>query len=457
MTVTLFRRRRAPRWVGLALATVLLAGGVVAAASADDRDDELAQQRSALAGQAGAAQAQVDGRAALLAEAEQRVTAAQASVAQAAVDVTNARAALAAAQEQVAQAKALDDQRARELAQAEDQLAAARQREQQGQHDLADERDQLAQATALSFQQDNPLLSVATIVDAAGGTADLSNRIQWAANSIATTQSGLDRLEQIQRQLMQQRGTTEVAEARADDAKQAAAAQLATTQAVEQAAQVAEAALEQALATQQQALAGQQQAEAAAAGALADAKTQLASVQDQQAAVNAEIAQRAEAARQAAAAAAAEAAAGAAGQAGSGPVTSSSAGLIWPIDPSQAWISSPFGWRVNPIGGYSELHDGTDFAAGCGTPIRAVVAGTVIKSYFGDGYGNRIFVDHGWVGGVYMISASNHMMSPGLPVGTYVNQGDIIGYVGTTGYSTGCHLHFHLYVNGGLVDPTGYL
>jgi len=460
MTVVRRRDRRVPRWAAFAVGLAVTFGAAVNPVWADGRDDELARQKSDLAGQAQQAQSHVDGQAALLADAEQRVTDAEAAVTAAQGQVAQAQEAVAAAQEQVRQAKALDDQRAQELKDAEGFLADAQAKEQRGQTDLAGERDQLAQATALSFQQDNPLLSVATIVDAASGTADLANRIQWATTSINSSQATLNRLEEIQRQLIQQRGTTQVAEARADDAKQAAAAQLSQTQAAEQTAREAEASLEQALATQQQALANQQQARADAATALSDAKAELASVLDQQAQVNDEIAQRAEAARQAEEARRAEAARQAAAQQAApapAPDGGSSSGLISPIAPGQAWVSSVFGWRVNPIGGFSEFHDGTDFAAGCGTPIRAVAAGTVIKSYFGDGYGNRIFIDHGWVNGVYIITASNHMMRAGLPVGTHVNQGDIIGYVGTTGYSTGCHLHFHLYANGSLVNPLNYI
>ncbi|MDR1808231.1 MAG: M23 family metallopeptidase [Propionibacteriaceae bacterium] len=449
-------------------------------------DDDLEQRKDELAGQATEAQAYVDGQAALLADANQRVADAEARVAAAETDVANAQARVAAAQDEVtkaqealkaaqaavALAKAHDDLKAEELAAAQQDLTAAQAREKQGEATLAEEHQRLAELVAASFQQNSSLISIATVLDFTGDISTLGNRIQWAQTSAMSQQESLDRLKEVQRQLITARGETQVAEARADDAKAAAAAQLAQTQELEAQAEAAEAAVEAALASQQaaladeqtalaaqrDALAGEEAAKADAATELAAAEDQLAAIQREQEEVNAEIARRAEEARLAAEEAARQAASSAAGASGSGYTGSTSwSGLIRPISASESWISSPYGWRYNPIGGYSELHDGTDFAANCWTPIRAVAAGTVIKSYFGDGYGNRVFVDHGWVNGHYLISAYNHMVQPGLPVGTWVNQGDIVGYVGTTGYSTGCHLHFHLYVDGVLVDPMGYL
>ncbi|MDR1264771.1 MAG: M23 family metallopeptidase [Propionibacteriaceae bacterium] len=301
--------------------------------------------------------------------------------------------------------------------------------------------------TALNFQQGGSLISVAAVLNFDSGATDLANRIQWAENAVQSSQSSLDRLETIQRLLIAARGDTAVAEARADDAKRAADEQLAQTEAAEAEAALAEQTLSAALDERRAALAAESQAQSQAEAALAEAQSQLDALRREQAEVADEIARRAEAARQAAAAAAQPPGGGYSGV--------GSSGLIRPIP--TAWISSPYGWRYNPIGGFSELHDGTDFAANCWTPILAVASGRVIKSYFGDGYGYRVFVEHGWVGGQFMTSAYNHMVQPGLPVGSWVNQGDVVGYVGTTGYSTGCHLHFHLYVNGSLVNPMSYL
>jgi murein DD-endopeptidase MepM/ murein hydrolase activator NlpD len=126
------------------------------------------------------------------------------------------------------------------------------------------------------------------------------------------------------------------------------------------------------------------------------------------------------------------------------------AGLLKPVDGP---VTSGYGYRVNPISGLSELHDGTDFGAACGTPIRAAAAGTVtFRGWYG-GYGNRIEIDHGTLGGRTVKTAYNHMEGYAVANGAAVARGEVIGYIGTTGYSTGCHLHFHTWINGSLVDP----
>lgn len=109
--------------------------------------------------------------------------------------------------------------------------------------------------------------------------------------------------------------------------------------------------------------------------------------------------------------------------------------------------------RVHPVLGYSKLHDGTDFAAGCGAPIRAAADGVVSERYFNAGYGNRLMIDHGSKGGTYVTTGYNHATSYTVSVGDHVSQGQVVGYVGTTGYSTGCHLHLMVWENGSVTNP----
>ena len=118
---------------------------------------------------------------------------------------------------------------------------------------------------------------------------------------------------------------------------------------------------------------------------------------------------------------------------------------VWP---TTGPITSPFGYRTNPIGGYSELHDGTDVGAACGTPVVASWTGVVTSARFESGWGNRIVVDSG----IYK-AAYNHLQSMSVVAGQTVTAGQVIGAVGTTGYSTGCHLHFSTWVNGQITDP----
>jgi murein DD-endopeptidase MepM/ murein hydrolase activator NlpD len=122
----------------------------------------------------------------------------------------------------------------------------------------------------------------------------------------------------------------------------------------------------------------------------------------------------------------------------------SAAGFVWPVG---APITSPFGWR------WGRMHEGVDLGAEYGTPIVAAAAGTVIYAGWLGGYGNLTVIDHG--GG--LSTAYGHQSQIVVGVGDQVAQGQVIGYVGSTGHSTGPHLHFEVRVDGQPVDPLGYL
>lgn len=123
---------------------------------------------------------------------------------------------------------------------------------------------------------------------------------------------------------------------------------------------------------------------------------------------------------------------------------SSSAGLVWPV---QGTITSSFGPR------WGRMHEGIDIAGGSGTPIAAARSGTVIVAGWSGGYGNLVVVDHG--GG--LSTAYAHLSSIAVSVGQGVGQGTVVGGMGTTGHSTGVHLHFEVRVGGAAVNPLGYL
>jgi murein DD-endopeptidase MepM/ murein hydrolase activator NlpD len=127
------------------------------------------------------------------------------------------------------------------------------------------------------------------------------------------------------------------------------------------------------------------------------------------------------------------------------------------IRPVGGPVTSPFGMRVHPITGVTKLHTGTDFGAACGTPIRAARAGTVLAAEFNTAYGWRTVIIHGVVGGVLLTTTYNHQQYLGVDPGQQVQAGEVIGNVGTTGYSTGCHLHFELIVNSDVVDPLPWI
>jgi murein DD-endopeptidase MepM/ murein hydrolase activator NlpD len=121
-----------------------------------------------------------------------------------------------------------------------------------------------------------------------------------------------------------------------------------------------------------------------------------------------------------------------------------SGSLIWPVN---APITSPFGMR------WGRMHEGIDLGAAYGTPIAAAASGTVIYAGWMEGYGNLTVIDHG--GG--LSTAYGHQSHIAVSVEEQVAQGQIIGNVGSTGHSTGPHLHFEVRVNGAPVDPLGYL
>ena len=120
-------------------------------------------------------------------------------------------------------------------------------------------------------------------------------------------------------------------------------------------------------------------------------------------------------------------------------------------------VTSSYGMRVHPIFGYYGLHDGTDFAGACGSPLYAATDGRVIASYFQTSYGNRLIVDHGFQRGVGLATIYNHATSYTVGVGDQLTRGQVVGYVGSTGWSTGCHLHFTVMANGNPVDPMNWL
>lgn len=115
-------------------------------------------------------------------------------------------------------------------------------------------------------------------------------------------------------------------------------------------------------------------------------------------------------------------------------------------------IISNFGYRIHPVYGTSRMHEGVDFSNACGTPILAAQSGKVTMASYSGGAGNMVQIDGGSVDTVYM-----HLSRFGVSSGQQVSRGEVIGYVGTTGTSTGCHLHFGVQKDGNYTDPVPYL
>jgi Membrane proteins related to metalloendopeptidases len=133
--------------------------------------------------------------------------------------------------------------------------------------------------------------------------------------------------------------------------------------------------------------------------------------------------------------------------------SNSNAQFLWPLPDGYRSVSSGFANRINPVTGKRELHNGLDLPAPARTPIYAADGGTVVLAKWNGGFGNCITINHG----NGYITLYGHCSSLNVTAGQVVNRGEVIGYVGSTGQSTGNHLHFTVFINGTAVDPSPYL
>lgn len=132
-----------------------------------------------------------------------------------------------------------------------------------------------------------------------------------------------------------------------------------------------------------------------------------------------------------------------------------SPGLL--LQPVPGRIGSGFGMRMHPIFHVWRMHSGVDIGSPCGTGIRAAADGVVIGVSYDSASGHRLTIDHGRVGDSEMATIYLHARSYSVHVGQRVARGQVVGHVGSTGWSTGCHLHFSVRVGGRLVDPARFL
>ena len=137
---------------------------------------------------------------------------------------------------------------------------------------------------------------------------------------------------------------------------------------------------------------------------------------------------------------------------GNSGASSSTGGFLYPL-PYAVSITDAYGYRIHPLSGTYKWHNGVDLAAGSGTAIYATKSGTVTSACYNEAYGYMVTINHG----DGYSSLYGHMTNYIVSAGDYVTQGQTIGYVGSTGWSTGPHLHFTIYYNGADVNPMNYV
>jgi murein DD-endopeptidase MepM/ murein hydrolase activator NlpD len=428
--------------VAVALASTLSATLLATPASAD----ELISQRARVKQQIAKTKSDLN-------ESSDALSAAVVAVDKAQNKLDAASARLEATRQELTAAQMKDAQMATKLQQARADLAAAVAAVVAGQARLDAQQIKAGRAVREQYQQQTNLLPIALLVDP-NSTEDLQTRLQWSTTLFDTAQAEIDRLTLLQRQLNAARARQSELEATVAAARREAAANLTIEKELEARAAADEA-------TVARLLRERRASEDAAAADVAQDKARYSQLIKERASVERRIAARI--AKAAAERKAAERAAAARkttkhswrsghtrGSSNHSTMSSAGHGFSYPVPPR---ITSPFGMRFHPVLHYWKLHDGTDFGARCGKPIRAPRAGRVAERYYNAGYGKRLMIDHGYIDGRYVTTGYNHASRYIVHVGQRVRKGQVIGYVGSTGFSTGCHLHLMVWLNGRLRNP----
>lgn len=354
---------------------------------------------------------------------------------------------LAQREGELSAAVALDNEMQARLEAATERLKRARVALRKGRRDLGEQERVLATIAAQTYQAGDPELAGLTMVLSSRDPSELSSQLNSVRNVLDKESATLHRLEAARVLLTLQE--ERVAEARAEVAEQrrAAAESLERKRELEASAR---AAAEEVAALVE----ARSAAQAKASRAKADDERRLRQLEKERDQISRMLKKQARIEARKRAAAAKKAAAAKRSQAPTRSGPRKRTGLSHPVN---SYITSSYGMRLHPIYKRWRLHDGTDFGASCGTPIRAAAPGRVIGKYYNTGYGKRVIIAHGYMRGASISTTYNHLRGYSTYVGQRVRRGEIIGFAGTTGYSTGCHLHFMVFRNGRTVDPMNWL
>jgi murein DD-endopeptidase MepM/ murein hydrolase activator NlpD len=360
----------------------------------------------------------------------------------------------AVAQGKLAAAKAADLVAASKLKAAEAALQTAMDEVATGEQLIESKKAIAGRAVRSAYQQQNSLVGLSIVLRGAS-PADLATGMQVQRNVFGIQGNAITNLNNAQAQLANKRVKVAAAEkvVEAQRAEAARTVKEVTALTLQVAADKAEAAQVAATRlTAQQAAEKEKASELAQYNALVSERNRVEQILIARARAEKAAAAARKRAREAAERAKAKKEHRPPRDVSDDPGTSS--GLSFPID---TYITSPYGMRFHPILHVWKLHDGTDFGAGCGTPIHAAASGVITDRYYNGGYGNRLFLSNGVIRGSSITTVYNHLSRYKVRVGQHVSKGQVIGYVGTTGYSTGCHLHFMVYQDGRVVNPMKWL
>ncbi|MFP5416815.1 MAG: M23 family metallopeptidase [Actinomycetes bacterium] len=423
--------------LGVALACGSAA--VAAASPLSDRHEDLQRSISVARDEVDQGSAALDAATAALQASQQQLEA--------------ARAALERSRKALAAARVLDEEIAAQLVRERDLLDRAKRATARARADVEAQQAKIAQAAREAYQGRSDLVGIGVVL---GGrsASEMGQRLQWDTTIFHTTAHRLAELTVLEERLAAAEQAQADAEARVAAEKERSARNIARMVALE-----AEASAEE---RDVAALTSRNEQDRAEAQAALDADNrEYEALLAEEAAVEAEIAARV--AQQLANGVPREDIARliAQGIVSTNPATYplaetgaqmmlSPRGLIRPV---KARPGSSFGRRFHPILKHWRNHNGTDFGARCGTPLYAAQSGTVVQARSQGGFGNYTIVDHGIIGGKSVMTGYAHMESMAVRAGQRVRLGQAIGTVGTTGLSTGCHLHLQVYVNGRPVDP----
>ncbi|MCW2766182.1 MAG: peptidase [Nocardioides sp.] len=348
----------------------------------------------------------------------------------------DAQAELADVRTRLAAARVLDNQMQAKLVTAEQRLTDARQQLTDGQAALEAQRlNVTATVTSIYEQGDPQLLAFVSLLNAET-PADLTSRMQ-ATDVIVGRQTGVyDDLHAAEVLLQVRENEVESAKNDVADQRRDAAAHLDTMRALHEESRKATAKVRDRVDSRKAAAQDARAARKHDSLVLRNAKAREHRIQERILA----------AARRAALRAA---------RRGNGGYSGDTGGFL--MRPVNGAVTSPFGYRIHPIYGYWGLHDGTDFGVSCGEGLWAAAAGTVVSEYYSSVYGNRLYLNVGQVNGKTVTVVYNHLSGYRAHTGDRVRRGEVVGYVGDTGWSTGCHLHFTVLVNGTAVDPMNWM